>query len=140
MDAGGRSSARGHGRPRPAFHAAVRLARWLAADSAARGTTLAALLSRHGDEDAWVDSAINDAAPGVSDPDLGAGLAAVLAAVRARRAAHDRAFAHALAQYTAETRGDPGGRGGVWRLEDLLPRSSCRWPARRPFCCSSWTG
>ena len=107
----------------PAFHAAVRLARWLAADSVARGTTLAALIGRHGDEDAWVDSAVNDAAPGVSDPDLGAGLAAVLAAVRARRAAHDRAFAHALAQYTADDLGGyPGGRGGVWRLEDLLPR------------------
>ena len=106
-----------------AFHAAVRLARWLAADSAARGTTLAALLGRHRDEDAWVDSAVNDAASGVSDPDLGAGLAAVLAAVRARRTAHDRAFARALAQYTSDDPdGDPGHEGGVWRLEDLLPK------------------
>ncbi len=107
----------------PAFHAAVRLARWLAADSLARGTTLASLLSRHRDEDAWVDSAVNDAALGVSDPDLGAGLAAVLAAVRARRGAHDRAFAHALAQYTADDLGgDPGSRSDLWRLEDLLPQ------------------
>ena len=107
----------------PAFHAAVRLARWLAADSLARGTTLAALLSRHGDEDAWVDSAVNDAALGVSDPDLGAGLAAVLAAVQGRRGAHDRAFAHALAQYTADDLGgDPGSRGNLRCLEDLLPQ------------------
>ena len=107
----------------PAFHAAVRLGRWLAADSTARGTTLPPLLGRHRDEDAWVDSAVNDAAPGVSDPDLGAGLAAVLAAVRARRVAHDRAFAQALAQYTADDLGgDPDGRGAVWRLEDLLPK------------------
>ena len=105
----------------PAFHAAVRLARWLAADSAARGTTLAALLGRHRDEDAWVDSAVNDAAPGVSDPDLGAGLAAVLAAVRARRAAHDRAFAPRWPSTPATTRRGPGRQGGVWRLEDLLP-------------------
>ena len=68
-----------------------------------------------------MDSAVNDAA-GVSDPDLGAGLAAVLAAVRARRAAHDTAFAAALA---AHTRDDPdavsGVHAGVRHLEDLLP-------------------
>ena len=89
----------------PAFHAAVRLARWLAGNAAASTASLQALLDRHGESDAWVDSAVNDAAPGVSDPDLGAGLAAVLAAVRARRAAHDTAFAAALA---AHTRDDPG--------------------------------
>ena len=76
-----------------------------------------------------MDSAVNDAAPGVSDPDLGAGLAAVLAAVRARRAAHDTAFAAALA---AHTRDDPGlvsgTHAGVRHLEDLLPRWSRRWP------------
>ena len=138
-----RSSRRGRGWPRigsrapttasPAFHAAVRLARWLAADSVARGTDLAALLGRHGDEDAWVDSAVNDAAPGVSDPDLGDGLAAVLAAVRARRAAHDRAFAHALAQYTATTWAGiraAGAACGAWRT--CCPRSLCRWPASTP--------
>jgi len=74
----------------PAFHAAVRLARWLAADSVATGTSLRHLLGRHRDDDAWADSAVNDAAPGVSDPDLGAGLAAVLAAVRIRRAVSGR--------------------------------------------------
>ena len=106
----------------PAFHAAVRLARWLAGSAAASTVSLQPLLDRHGDSDAWVDSAVNDAAPGVSDPDLGAGLAAVLAAVRARRAAHDTAFAAALA---AHTRDDPGlvsgTHAGVRHLEDLLP-------------------
>ena len=106
----------------PAFHAAVRLARWLAENSAVGAASLQALLDRHGDSDAWVDSAVNDAAPGASDPDLGAGLAAVLAAVRARRAAHDTAFAAALAAHTSD---DPaavsGAHAGVRHLEDLLP-------------------
>jgi hypothetical protein len=106
----------------PAFHAAVRLVRWLAESSAAAGTGLLSLLNRHSGSDAWVDSAVNDAAPGASDPDLGAGLAAVLAAVRARRAAHDVAFAAALAAHTSA---DPPAlsraRDGVWHLEELLP-------------------
>lgn len=106
----------------PAFHAAVRLARWLAAASPVGGTSLAALLDRHRDQDAWVDSAVNDAAPGVSDPDLGVGLAAVLIAARGRRAAHDLAFAAALAAHTS---GDPpagvGSHAGVRHLEDVLP-------------------
>jgi hypothetical protein len=106
----------------PAFHAAVRLTRWLAGNSAAGSASLQGLLDRHGDSDAWVDSAVNDVAPGVSDPDLGAGLAAVLAAVRARRAAHDTAFAAALAAHTSN---DPdsvsGTHAGVRHLEDLLP-------------------
>jgi hypothetical protein len=106
----------------PAFHAAVRLARWLAGNSAAGSASLQGLLDRHGDSDAWVDSAVNDAAPGVSDPDLGAGLAAVLAAVRARRAVHDTAFAAALAAHTSNDP-DPvsGTHAGVRHLEDLLP-------------------
>ena len=103
----------------PAFHAAVRLARWLATDSSAGGTSLPALLSRHRDSDGWVDSAVNDATPGASDPDLGAGLAAVLAAARARRAAHDAAFGAALAAFTgSDTR---TGRDEILYLEELLP-------------------
>ena len=106
----------------PSFHAAVRLARLLAGRAATSTVSLQPLVDRHGESDAWVDSAVNDAAPGVSDPDLGAGLAAVLAAVRARRAAHDTAFAAALA---AHTRDDPdavsGVHAGVRHLEDLLP-------------------
>jgi PglZ domain len=105
-----------------AFHAAVRLARWLADSAAVGGTSLPPLLDRHAGSDAWVDSAVNDAAPGASDPDLGAGLAAVLAAVRARRAAHDVAFGRALATHTSD---DPaavsGVHAGIRHLEELLP-------------------
>ena len=61
----------------------------------------------------------------MSDPDLGAGLAAVLAAVRARRAAHDVAFAAALAAHTGDDPGldlDSSTHAGVRHLEDLLPK------------------
>ena len=108
-----------------AFHAAVRLARWLAGSSAAGSASLQALVARHGDSDAWVDSAVGDAASGVSDPGLGAGLAAVLAAVRARRSAHDLSFAAALAAHTGDDPGldlESGTHAGVRHLEDLLPR------------------
>ena len=97
----------------PAFHAAVRLARWLAGNSAAGAASLQALLDRHGDSDAWVDSAVNDAAPGVSDPDLGAGLAAVLAAVAG-----------------------PAGRPRHWRSPRRWPRT----PATTPLRCPAPTG
>lgn len=99
-----------------AFHAAVRLTRWLA-DTSPDSTGLPGLLRRHADQDAWADSAVNDAAAGASDPELGAGLAAVLDAARARRAAHDSAFAAALAGYTWDDRDDQG----VLCIEDLLP-------------------
>ena len=100
-----------------AFHAAVRLTRWLAAASQADSTGLSSLLRRHADQDAWADSAVNDAASGVSDPELGAGLATVLAATGTRRAAHDIAFADALAAYTDDDPSDPN----VLLVEDLLP-------------------
>jgi PglZ domain len=106
-----------------AFHAAVRLARWLAGSSAVAGTSLPVLLGRHRDSDAWADSAVNDAAAGTSDPDLGAGLAAVLAGTRIRRAAHDLAFAAALAAHTSsDPQGGSGNRDEVAHLEDLLPQ------------------
>jgi hypothetical protein len=106
----------------PAFHAAVRLTRWLAGSAVVGGTSLPALIGRHGDSDAWADSAVNDAAPGVTDPDLGAGLAAVLAAVRARRGVHDTTFAVALARHTRDDPAlGPGTHAGVRHLEDLLP-------------------
>jgi hypothetical protein len=105
-----------------AFHAAVRLARWLAGDASTASTSLPDLLGRHRDSDAWVDSAVNEAARGASDPELGAGLAAVLSAVRDRRDAHDAEFAAALATHTSD---DPaavsGLHAGVRHLEDLLP-------------------
>ena len=78
----------------PPFHAAVRLTRWLATTSSA---------------------------PRVSDPDMGAGLSSVLAAVRTRRAAHDTAFAAALVTCTRDDP-DPGpATREVLRVEDLLP-------------------
>jgi hypothetical protein len=105
-----------------AFHAAVRLTRWLAIDTAATGTFMSDLLGRHRDNDAWVDSAVNEAARGVSDPELGVGLAAVLTAVRDRRDAHDAAFAAALATHTSDDPGALSGlHAGVRHLEDLLP-------------------
>ena len=100
-----------------AFHAAVRLTRWLAAATADSGGGLPALLRRHADQDAWADSAVNDAAAGASDPQLSVGLAAVLVAARTRRAAHDAGFASALAAYTRDNRSDPS----VLYVENLLP-------------------
>jgi len=106
-----------------AFRAGVRLLRWLAMPTAIDTTAFQQLVERHRDVDAWVDSAINDVAPGVVDPDLGAGLAAVLALVRFRRDAHDLAFARALAAHTSD---DPalesGAHRGVWHLEEVLPQ------------------
>src|SRR5487761_388628 len=113
-----------------AFHEAVRLARWLSGGSAVPGTMrsagngqLASLVSRHVSSDAWADSAVNDAATGVSDPELGTGLAAVLAAATGRRAAHDVAFAAALVRHTAddEKAGETGAAPMFWHLENLLP-------------------
>ncbi|MCZ2839922.1 BREX-2 system phosphatase PglZ [Modestobacter sp. VKM Ac-2985] len=101
-----------------AFRAAVRLTRWLAVDSRGEGHDLAALHRRHLDADAWVDTAVNDAAPGVGDPELGEALAAVLELVRRRRDRHDGDFARALAEFTRDDR--PGTPSAV-RLEELLP-------------------
>lgn len=104
-----------------AFRAAVRLTRWLAIPAPAAPHALAELVHRQSAEDAWVDSAVNDAAPGVGDVNLGRALEVVLSAARGRRAAHDREFAQALATHTAD---DPplvgGSHQGVRHLEDLL--------------------
>ncbi len=102
-----------------AFRAAVRLTRWLAVNvSRAEAGDLPVLHRRHLDADAWVDTAVNDAAPGVGDPALATALAAVLRQVRAGRDRHDAEFARALADSTRDDR--PGTPGAV-RLEDLLP-------------------
>ena len=106
----------------PAFRAAVRMVRWVALPGASGRPGLEGMVSRHLEADGWIDSAVNDAAAGVSDPDLGSGLAAVLAAVRRRRDAHDRAFAAALADHTSQDPILEGGRHrGVLYVEDLLP-------------------
>jgi len=107
------------------FHAAVRLARFLAGSSAAAGSAsagtveLTGLIERHLRHDAWADSAVNDATAGVGDAALGAGLAAVLAAAAVRRSAHDVVFAGALARYTAQ-HGGGSAIPGVWHVEDVL--------------------
>ena len=110
-----------------AFHAAVRLARYLAADSAVRAHSgsqaeLAALVTRHMGHDAWADCAVNDAAAGVSDIDLASGLTAVLDAAAVRRRAHDAAFAQALARWTSEppVLGRTALAAGMWPIEDVL--------------------
>jgi hypothetical protein len=116
----------------PPFRAAVRLSRWLAGSASppalpANTPPLPALIARHGDTDSWVDSAINDAVPGVSDPEQGAALSAVIEAARSRRAAHDAAFAVALAADTGASHPPVPGRrsrpadAAVWYLESLLP-------------------
>ncbi len=113
---------------RPAFLAAVRLVRWLAgeAGAAAVGVDLGALARRQVEVDGWVDAALNDAAAGVDDAELGAGLAHVLELTRQVRDAHDLAFAHALAQATADEAGAAAGYlehagGRVYLLERVLP-------------------
>lgn len=104
------------------FRAAVRLARWLSTADVALADDLSRLVGRHSDADAWVDSAVNDAARGVDDRDLGTALANVLRLARHRRARHDVQFAAALAAHTAD---DPnlidGRHAEVIHLEDILP-------------------
>lgn len=116
----GHASAAGDPRAR-AFRAAVRLVRWLSRPEPAPPRTMAALVGRQGEDDAWIDSAVNDAAAGVGSADLGRALELVLHAARARRSVHDRQFAAALA---AHTQHDPpladGSHGGVRHLEDVL--------------------
>lgn len=101
----------------PAARAAVRLVRWLALDASPAARDLATLHRRHVDVDGWVDSAVNDAAPGVGDADLGAALSAVLAEVQRRRDVHDMDFATALAAHTRE---DRPGTTEMLQLEGLL--------------------
>lgn len=104
-----------------AFAAAVRLARWLSQPDDEPEQTLHALVARHSDIDAWVDSAVNDTARGVGDPGLGSALERVLRPTRVRRHRHDLEFAAALIHHTAD---DPvavdGLHRGVAHLEELL--------------------
>ena len=99
------------------FRAAVRLLRWLALPDSGTEPSLGGLLDRHRDVDAWVDSAVNDAAVGVGDRELGTALGRVLAATRERRDGHDLEFAAALATHTSSS------GTGVLALEDVLPRT-----------------
>lgn len=112
-----------------AFAGAVRLTRWLAADVTSPATSLLALQRRYLDADAWVDSAVNDAAPGVGNPELGAALAAVLSAVRIRRDRHDVQYAAALAAHTAD---ESVGDSAAVPVEDLLAQSVLPVASRVP--------
>ena len=112
-----------------AFGAAIRLTRWLAADPVASGQDLTALHLRYVEQDAWVDSAVNDAAPGVGDAALGAALSSVLARVQVRRDSHDVQFAAALA---AATRDDAPVGDGVVLVEDLLAQQILPLARRTP--------
>lgn len=97
------------------LRAAVRLVRWLARpDPPVDG--LGAMVARHRDDDGWVDAAVNDAAAGVGDPELGSALGAVLTRVHDRRRGHDRQFAAALAAH--ESGAVPS--TDVRHLEDVL--------------------
>lgn len=105
----------------PAARAGVRLARWLHLEpDLPRPTTLGALASRHLDVDAWVDSAVNDAATGVDDHPLAEALERVVLAVQERRDSHDLAFAAALAREGCDPIGG-GPDGDVHLLERILP-------------------
>lgn len=100
--------------------AGVRLARWLALDTAIHETpALPDLMRRHRDADAWVDRAYGDAWRGVDVESLARGLAAVAAAVRLRRDHHDRQFGAALAAATEHPDQLPQ---DVVGLEDLVSR------------------
>ena len=92
------------------------------------------------DVDAWVDSAVNDAAPGVGDPELGAALAAVLRRCGAGGTVHDREFARRWPAHTAD---DPPAatrrRGAIWRSCCPTGRPPAGH-ARHPCSCWCWTG
>lgn len=111
----------------PAFQAAVRLLRWLEAEAIEPSPSdLPGLAHRQAATDAWVDAAVNDAAAGVEDRQLGAALEAVLELVGRVRDRHDREFAAALAAATAADLGVVDGRldspdDPVHLLEKLLP-------------------
>ena len=89
---------------------------------------------RYRDQDTWVDSAVADAHPGISDPDLGVRAGGLSwPRVRPRRTAHDRAFGTALAGYTADDPARPAGEAdesGTWRT--CCRPSSSHWPAVAP--------
>lgn len=96
-----------------AFRAAVRLTRWQPAPA----TSFSAMVTRHVEQDGWVDAAVSDAHPGVGESALGSALEQVLSTVRTQRNAHDRSFAEALARHTSD---DATPTGDVLHLEDVL--------------------
>ena len=105
--------ARADRRP-PAYQpalAAIRLRRWLGRPEA-EPTALSACARRQVTEDAWVDSAIADAAGGVALGELSTAIADVVKAARERRAGHDGVFADALSRGTRSGDGAAGALAG----------------------------
>lgn len=98
--------------------AGVRLARWLAADSATIEGFSAGMF-RHRDTDAWVDRAYSDAWRGVDEDSLSQGLRAVIEAVRLRRSKHDTEFAASLAAQISSNALLPE---DVLSIEDVLAK------------------
>ncbi|NNG21073.1 BREX-2 system phosphatase PglZ [Naumannella sp. ID2617S] len=78
-------------------HAALRLWRWLDRPDTPQGT-FATRTRGQVAEDAWVDSALHDAAGGVAEAELGAAIAGVVALARERRTQHDVGYADALSR------------------------------------------
>lgn len=99
-----------------AARAGVRLVRWLRTEGTEEApTSLDELAQRHLTQDAWVDSAVNDAEAGADEHFLATALESVLTRVQARRGEHDRQFAAELAR----AEGQPG--DGAIPLERVLP-------------------
>lgn len=102
---------------------ALRLLRWLAQDVQCEDS-LAALVRRHVDADAWVDAAINDVK--ASDSQVADVFATLINFVRLRRDRHDVAFAEALAA-TEEP--------AELCVEHLLPRHAIPMATTQPMLC-----
>lgn len=79
-----------------ALSGAVRLARWLASPVSV-ATGLPDATTSYLTRDSWVDTALTKTRRGAEQPEPAAALRAVIDTVLARRARHDRVFAHALA-------------------------------------------
>src|SRR4051812_17817488 len=97
---------------------ALRLARWLRTPEAHEGS-FAQLAGRYRDEVAWADRARDALAGGDDLAELSDAYARLEHAVAARRAAFNRAFGVALADWT-RSGSDPG---AVLRVEDVLAQA-----------------
>lgn len=109
-----------------AFHAAVRLWRWITSPDIASGADLVTRVRAHMEHGSWADIAINDVDTGVDQPELIEALRAVYDAAMTRRTREELGFADHLAAMT-ETDSTPWTPDGLapsaplWLLESLLP-------------------
>ncbi|MFI1097353.1 BREX-2 system phosphatase PglZ [Streptomyces sp. NPDC020917] len=96
-----------------------RLAHWLAGDPTTESPTVGDAIQRHVAETGWVDLALEHIeAGGDPDPALKVAYDTLGARVREQRHAIDRAFAHALAEWTASRTGP----GDMLTVETFLDR------------------